>query len=184
VEWAEPRLSECFRTRKGGRWVIAVSVPIWHSGKLQGVAGTFIELGDLVRDPETAEATNKMLVFDVRQGLSDARLIHNQGQEIRDIEPIDLSPYLSSLSSGKIGKHPISGSGRWRIANKDFKQSSDLDPERRPFVVMMVEEAATIEDPGKRLRANLVTIGLSVVGFAALVLSVIWVIILQRVVKT
>jgi serine/threonine protein kinase len=183
-ETAEPRLSECFRTRNGGRWVMAVSVPIWHSGELQGVVGTFFELGDLVRDPETAEATDKMLVFDVRQGLSDARLIHNQGQEIRDIEPIDLSHYLSSLSSGEIGKHPISGSGRWRIATKDFKQSSDPDPERRLFEVMMVEEAATIEDPGLRLRANLRTIGLSVVGFAALLLIVTWIIILQRVVKT
>jgi hypothetical protein len=180
----EPRLSASFLTRNGDDGVIAVSAPIWHDGEFQGVYGIFIELGDLVRDPETAEATDKMLIFDVRQGPEHARLIHNQGQKMQDIEPIDLSPYLPSgdLSSAEDGKHPISSKGGRRIATKQFKQSSD--PERGRFVVMMVEEAATIKAPGNRLRANLVIIGLSVVGFAALVLSVIWVIILQRVVKT
>jgi hypothetical protein len=180
---SEPKLSDSFLALKRdasdeNTWVIAVSAPVWHRSKFQGVTGIFMELGELVSDPETAAATDKMLVFDARQeGFGNARLIHGQGKQISDIEPIDLNPFLS----GEVGEHPVLGLGRWRTASKRIDQSSD--PERGIYVVML-EEAATIEDPGKSLRANLVKIGLLVVGFAALVLSVVWIIILRRVAKT
>lgn len=172
----EPRLSDSFLTRDNDA-VIAVSAPIWYDGQFQGVAGVFIELGDLVRDPDTADATNKMLIFDAKR-LDNARLIHDQGKKINGIGLVDLSSYRSTPSPNNVGKHPISRSEGWRIATKDFQQSNA--PNRGPFVVMMLEEVAAIEDPGCRLRANLETIGLSVVGFAALVLTSMWVIILQR----
>ena len=66
----------------------------------------------------------------------------------------DISPFLSNR---KVVKHEILGEGAWRIATKH-------DP-KREIVVMMVEHAEAIETPEEHLRANLVTIGLSVVGF-------------------
>ncbi|MDG2220723.1 MAG: protein kinase [Rubripirellula sp.] len=174
---SSPRLSASFVTLSKEAVVIAISTPIWTAGQFQGVAGIFIELGDLVSDPEFAGATDKMLIFDARQGTKDARLIHNQGEQIESIEPVDISPFLSDeKGEGNVVNDPILGEGRWRVATK-------RDPEQG-LVVMMAERAEDIETPGKRLRADLVTIGLSVVGFSAFVLTIIWVIILRRIIKT
>ena len=84
-----PKLSASFLVRKENdsekdTFVIAVSAQFITTVKFQGVAGIFIELGDLVSDPEGADATDKMLIFDARQGTKKARLIHNQGKEIED----------------------------------------------------------------------------------------------------
>lgn len=48
----------------------------------------------------------------------------------------------------------------------------------------MAERAEDIETPGKRLLADLVALGLSVVGFSAFVLTMIWCIILRRILNT
>lgn len=92
--------------------LIAVSTPIWIAGEFQGVAGIFIEFGDLVSDPEFANSTGKMLIFDARQGARDARLIHYQGEQIESIKPVDISPFLSQGREGGTMVHdPILGGG-------------------------------------------------------------------------
>ncbi|MCP4887794.1 MAG: protein kinase [Planctomycetaceae bacterium] len=172
-----PKLSASFVTLDKEAVVIAISAPIWIDSEFQGVAGIFIELGDLVSDPEFADANGKMLIFDARRGARDARLIHHQGEQIESIEPVDISPFLSQAREGATAvDDPILGGGRWRVATQ-------RDPEQG-LVVMMAERAEDIETPGKRLLADLVAIGLSVVGFSAFVLTMIWCIILRRILNT
>ncbi|MGB0598205.1 MAG: hypothetical protein ACPGLY_16075 [Rubripirellula sp.] len=49
---------------------------------------------------------------------------------------------------------------------------------------MMAERAEAIETPDERLLTDLVAIGLSVVGFSAVVLTMIWCINLRRILNT
>lgn len=107
-----PKLSASFVTLDKEAVVIAISAPIWIDSEFQGVAGIFIELGDLVSDPEFADANGKMLIFDARRGARDARLIHHQGEQIESIEPVDISPFLSQAREGATAvDDPILGGG-------------------------------------------------------------------------
>ncbi|MGZ0170304.1 MAG: protein kinase domain-containing protein [Planctomycetales bacterium] len=191
-EWrleSQPRLSDSFQAINDGPWVIAVSAPIWNGDDFQGVIGIFIELGNLISDPELrstdGQEERSMSLFDARRGLDDARRIHYQrfGDSTGDVDPVDLDKIEPSFPVGNEDTFPapITYVASWRIAISPVEQSDD--PEQRIFVLMQ-EPSETIKAPGNRLRANLVIIGLSVVGFAALVLTVTWIIILQRVVKT
>jgi hypothetical protein len=191
-EWrleSQPRLSDSFQAINDGPWGIAVSAPIWNGDDFQGVIGIFIELGNLISDPELrstdGQEERSMSLFDARRGLDDARRIHYQrfGDSTGDVDPVDLDKIEPSFPVGNEDTFPapITYVASWRIAISPVEQSDD--PEQRIFVLMQ-EPSETIKAPGNRLRANLVIIGLSVVGFAALVLTVTWIIILQRVVKT
>lgn len=136
-EWpanhGEPKLSDTFITRVDEDGVIAVSVPLWHEGEFQGVVGVFIELGDLVEDTALPETPGRMLIFDVRHGLGEARLVHHQGREIQKLQTVDLRPYQTDDLSDR---HPLDHSRSGAVSRqaiKDFK-----DPAQDLFWVMMV----------------------------------------------
>lgn len=192
-----PRISCCFMAvslKNNGMEtpVISVSAPIWEGDEFQGVAGVFIELGELVGAPQGTEGSGQLLMFDVRPGIDQARLIHNRGQEIKEIKVIDMSPIIGSLPTGEqnvvgIVEAPVLGEGFWRAARRPFKTGvfkQSINSGKESFVVMTVEPAKTIQSPGRRLRANLVAIGSLVIVFALAILAIVWFIILRRVVKT
>ena len=183
---SEPRLSDSFLTVRQDAWVIAVSAPIWFDGEFQGVTGVFIELGNLIGDPgslSSNEARRSMSVFDTRQGPENARRIHYH----------PFTTALNKVTAGDLGNikpnFPLQNEGstgciyvdQWRIAIHPIELSHYYDG--RLFVLMQ-EQAKSIEDPGNKLLKNLILMGWCVVAFAAIVLTSIWVIILQRIVKT
>ena len=124
-----------------------------------------------------------MSVFDTRQGPENARRIH--------YHPFTTS--LNKVTAGDLGNikpnFPLQNEGatgciyvdQWRIAIHPIELSHYSDG--RLFVLMQ-EQAKSIEAPGNKLLKNLILMGLCVVAFAAIVLTSIWVIILQRIVKT
>ena len=89
-----------FTNRTEDAWVLAVSAPLWNeAGEFQGVAGIFIQLGDVVRVPEIDEGAERfMAIYDARQNrLSHARPIRHIRyikDQVTDFSVIQMSKAL------------------------------------------------------------------------------------------
>ncbi len=198
--WAigdSPRLSDSFQPVTTDAWVLAVSAPIRNElGDIQGVVGIFIERGDLISIPGIEESDERfMAIYDVRSGLEHARLIRHFRYrdktshavsvdglpKIKDLRTVikesgdNESPFLSEAYTDPF-LVDLNPQERWRLMIVP-------DSPAPGFYLFVQERESLVKQPGNRLRANLVLLGLSIVGFAAAILIPVWIIILRRVVR-
>jgi predicted Fe-S protein YdhL (DUF1289 family) len=198
----EPRLSASFLTDTKDAWVLAVSAPLWNeAGEFQGVAGIFIQLGDVVRVPEIDEGAERfMAIYDARQNrLSQARPIQhirynkdagkkvNLSVDLQVPASVDLHALLqleketgSPIASSTFRDPFLDGAGDgtdpWRLMIESHSPVPDL-------YVVMQERQSLVHGPGTKLRGNLILMGLSIAAFSAAVLIPVWIMILRRVVR-